>query len=237
MNNNMLDPDEPIAALATPWGISALAVVRTTGSGCIDLIADVFEPGKRILSAAGGSAVYGTVRHPLSGVPADQVVALLFRGPASYTGQDTVDLCCHGGLPAVRKVLEALKAAGFRDAGPGEFTMRAFLNGKLDLTKAEAVNELITAKTRQAHDMAFNRLSGAVWNRIEASKNTLAEVLSSIELTLDYPEDEIDDQGDVPLDLVVSVREDLVRLSGTYRTGRLFQEGVRLVLAGKNERR
>ncbi len=233
MSDPILDPDEPIAALATPWGISALAVVRTTGIGCIDAAAKAFRSAEKLMQAPGGTALLGTVIHPRTGVAADQVVVIVFRGPASYTGQDALDFCCHGGLPAVRKVLEALKEAGFRDAGPGEFTMRAFLNGKLDLTRAEAVNELITAKTRRAHDLAFNRLSGAVWGRIENSKQLLLDILGRIELTLDYPEDEIDEEEHLSMGTARAVQEDLESLSSSFETGRLFQEGIRLALAGK----
>lgn len=233
MSDPILDPDEPIAALATPWGISALAVVRTSGIGCLELAAGAFRPADKLLKAAAGTAFFGTVYNPDTGVPADQVVAIVFRAPAGYTGQDTVEFTCHGGLPAVRKVLDALKAAGFRDAGPGEFTLRAFLNGKIDLTAAEAVNELITAKTRRAHDMAFTRLSGGVRDRIDASKRSLVEILSGIELSLDYPEDEIIDRVDIPRGVISSVAGDMEKLSATYETGRLFQEGVRLALAGR----
>ncbi|MBN2049219.1 MAG: tRNA uridine-5-carboxymethylaminomethyl(34) synthesis GTPase MnmE [Spirochaetales bacterium] len=229
----MHDPDDAIAAPATPWGISALAVIRTTGCRCIEKVSTVFKPSDRLKKALGGMAVYGEVFNPADGSPADQVIALVFRAPASYTGQDTVELCCHGGIPSVRKVLDALKAAGFRDAGPGEFTLRAFLNGKVDLTQAEAVNELITAKTRRAHDLAFNRLSGALWKKVDEIKQSLVEVLSALELTLDYPEDEIEEPEEISLPTLSSARGKLQSLLKTYRTGRLFQQGIRLALAGR----
>lgn len=228
--------DDSIAALATGWEESALAVIRTSGADCISMASAVFSNSKGLLSAEGGTIVYGFVINPDTGERVDEVLAAVFRAPKSYTGEDSVEFFCHGGLPAVSTMLASLKRGGFRDAGPGEFTMRAFINGKLDLTRAEAVHEIVTAKTARAHSLALNRLSGALENRIDGLKKRIVDMLSSVELLLDYPEDELDGQtAEYPLyeDQLKALSLDVERLAESFSAGRVFREGVPVALAGR----
>jgi len=231
VKENPYDTEDLIAALATPWAVSALAVVRTGGEGCIQALSGVFSRPEQVLKAESGTMVYGYLRDR-SGRQVDQVILGVFRAGHGYTGQESIEIYCHGSLPGIQRILELLRAEGFRDAAPGEFTLRAFMNGKMDLTRAEAVQEIVTAKTRRAQSLALNRLSGAVWEKIDAFKKQLTGILALIEVQLDYPEDELDDVPELPLGEIRKIGMGIEELLGTYRAGRLFQEGVSVALAG-----
>jgi tRNA modification GTPase len=233
MKNLNYDTDDLIAALATPWGESALAVIRTSGTNCIEAVSAIFENSEKMNKAAGGTLLKGYITDPDTGERIDEVVAGIYRNPKSYTGEDLVEIYTHGSLPGIRAVLATLKKGGFRDAGPGEFTLRAFLNKKMDLTKAEAVHEIITSKSRKAQSLAMARLSGNVFDRINSMKFQLRDILSGVELQLDYAEDEDDPGAGLDSSAIEVVRKELEVLASTYRIGRLYQDGVRIVLAGR----
>lgn len=227
------DTDDLIAALATPWGESAIAVIRTSGDGCIEAFSPLFRSKKSLENAEGYTMHYGTVINPFDSKPLDEVVAGIYRKPKSYTGQDMVEIFCHGSMPGITGILELLRKNSFRDASPGEFTLRAFLNGKIDLTRAEAVNEIIRAKSGKAMELALGRLSGAVFERINSIKEMIKEVLAQIELQLDYAEDEADPDASLDTDKIEKASGQLEQLASTYRIGKVIQEGVKVVLAGK----
>jgi tRNA modification GTPase len=230
-------PEDCIAALATPWGESALAVIRVSGRESLRLLSRVFAPagGGGLADRKGHTLVHGWLHDlPAGGQPGervDEVLLALFRGPRSYTGEDSAELCSHGSPLIVSRALEVLMRAGFRAAGPGEFTLRAFINGKLDLTQAEAVNELVRARTDRARALALNRLSGSIEGTIRAAKAGLVGLLAGLEVRLDYPEEEVEGP---PLDAeeLGRWREELRRLLATYRVGKLYQEGIAVALAG-----
>ncbi len=154
----------------------------------------------------------------------------VYRGPRSYTGEDGAEITCHGSLPVIRRILSLLARSGFRAAGPGEFTQRAFLNGRMDLTRAEAVNEIVRARTDRARALALQRLSGAIQRKIEAVRDDLIGVQAALEASLDYPDDDHGASVDTAiLDRAASTLEALAR---TCARGRLYQEGVAVALAG-----
>ena len=157
---------------------------------------------------------------------------LFFMVPASYTGQESVEFYCHGSLPGIQKILQLLFRNGFRQASPGEFTFRAFINGKMDLTRAEAVQEIVSAKSGKAQSMALNRLSGAVAQRINGIKNKAVHIAASFELQLDYPDDEVE-MPEPPVGELESIKSSLRELIGTYQVGKIYQEGVVVALAGR----
>jgi tRNA modification GTPase len=241
MDNDLFYPEDAIAALATPWGVSALAVVRVSGKGSLKLLDPLFRPASTALSGlqtAGGHTIHrGTILAPgEDGEPegVDDVLVAVYRGPRSFTGEDGAEIFCHGSPLIVRRLLGLLTEAGFRFAGPGEFTLRAFLNGKLDLTQAEAVNELVRARTDRARSIALNRLSGAIERKIDQVKEGIVRLSAAVELGLDYPEEEIE-AGEVLQDVREAARcqEELERLLSTYRIGKIYQEGITVVLAGR----
>ncbi|MDR2923877.1 MAG: tRNA uridine-5-carboxymethylaminomethyl(34) synthesis GTPase MnmE [Treponema sp.] len=236
--------DSPIAAYATAPGKSALTLIRCSGKGSLELAAGIFSAPEKIPQAAGNTVLHGWIVTPNKTRDrpherADEVLISVFRSPKSYTGEDSLDISCHGGNAAGQAVMAALRAAGFRDALPGEFTFRAFMNGKLDLTRAESVMELVSARTDRGRRNAINRLSGVLEKEISAIKKTLVEVLSGAEIFLDYSEDEIsavaeEIAGRLPNETLA--REALTRLQKlgkTWRMERLYQEGILAVIAGR----
>ena len=229
---------EDIAALATPLGESALAIIRTSGSGSIARIAGCFSRPDILRRAAGHTIVYGWLMDADRQV--DEVTVGIFRAPESYTGEDGVEIYCHGSIPSIEKIMRLLLSQGFRQAEPGEFSLRAFLNGKLDLTRAEAVRELLRAQSLHAHSLALNRLAGRVFNEIDRIKSLVITLMAAVSVQLDYPDNELPDEDTdsrqiarLPVAGLSEAMEGLGRLSESYRAGRLYQEGVRVALAGR----
>lgn len=233
MRESSYNTDDTIAALATPWGTSALALIRASGPGCIEQLTALFRPASKLAAAEGNTTVHGVLVDPETEEPLDEVIVLVFRSPRSYTGEDGFDITCHGSLPGVSAILDAMRRAGYRDAAPGEFTFRAFLNRKMDLTRAEAVREIVDSKSRKAHVMALMRLSGSIEKRVEKLRERLLSLSARIELILDYPDDELDEEPEVDTGPLKSVIGDLEALLATFRTGRLYQEGVRVSISGR----
>ncbi len=232
MKNFNYDTDDLIVALATPWAESALAIIRTTGSGSIEATSKVFSGRSDLKRAEHNKMSYGFIVDPAEGNKIDEVIVAVFRSPQGYTGQDSTEIYCHGSLPGIKKILDALKSVGFRDASPGEFTFRAFANGKMDLTRAEAVQEIVSAKSNEAQSLALNRLSGGIESKINEVKKLILDTVSAIELQLDYPEDE-GGLSHVPVDDILIAQEMIQKLLDTYNAGKVYKDGVKVVLAGK----
>ena len=233
MKTRYYDTEDLITALATPWGESALAIIRTSGLNCIETIAACFLGQERLIKAESGTLHHDYFIDPETQEHLDEIVAAVYRAPSGYTGQESLEIFCHGSLPGIQRILETLHAAGFRDARPGEFTMRAFLNGKFDLTSAEAVQEIVSAKSKKAQALALGRLSGNLFHEIDTIKHELVTILSMIEVQLDYAEDEIEESIELPITAILDLREKIAQLAATYSTGKLFSEGARVVLAGR----
>jgi tRNA modification GTPase len=241
---------EPIAALASPRSESALALIRTGGGGpagegpgALELLAKVFSAPRKLLKAPGNTVVHGWIIDPENGEKLDEVLVSVYRRPKSYTGEDGADISCHGGLGVLKAVMEALKAAGFRDSLPGEFTFRAFMNGKLDLTRCESVMELVSAASDKGRRQAVRRLAGALEREIDAIKTLLVQVLSGVEISLDYSEDELSPSGAASEGeaagllpdraLALEARDRLKGLAESWRAERLYAGGALAVIAGR----
>ena len=227
----MHEHEQPIAAPATALAPSAISVIRCSGQDSIELVGQLFRPADRFLHAPGHTIHHGTLSGT-SGEAVDEVMVALFRAPMSYTGEDSVEIYGHGSPAGVRRILEALYEVGFHPAAPGEFTRRAFINGKIDLTRAEAINDLVNSQTLEAHRLALHRLSGGVQVAVEAIRADLVALMAQIAIQLDYPEE---DTGEITLDdnLLLDCAGRLETLAASYRHGRLVQEGVSVVLAGR----
>ncbi|WP_018527558.1 tRNA uridine-5-carboxymethylaminomethyl(34) synthesis GTPase MnmE [Alkalispirochaeta alkalica] len=233
MNSNIISQENDlIAALATPLGSSALAVIRTSGPGCVAAVAALTDRPESLARCPGGRIRRAQLRDPQSGRLLDDLMLGIFRAPRSYTGEEAVELFCHGSVPGVQEILALLFRSGFRRAEPGEFTLRAFLAGKVDLTRAEAVQEIVSSRTARGHGLALGRLGGSVEAEVNRFKDRLVGVMAGIALQLDYPEEET---GQIPLDReeVARLREGLLQLAASYSAGKLYQEGVTIALAGK----
>lgn len=240
MNRPSYGDTAPIAAHATPLAESALAIVRSSGQHSLELLAGVFSRPKNLLSAKGNTIVHGWIIGP-GGEKIDEALVSVYRAPATYTGEDGADIVCHGGIAAAKAVVAALRGAGFRDALPGEFTFRAFMNGKLDLTRSESVMEIVAAKTNTGREHAVRRLSGALETEISGVKALLVQALGGAEIFLDYSEDDgvgmgDDDEeaGSLPdRPLVENALGRLQTLAASYRRERLYADGALAVIAGR----
>ena len=226
---------QTIAAIATPPLPSAIGILRLSGDGAIEAAAAVFRPasGKSLAEYESRRLVYGTLLGP-DGAPIDQALATISRAPRSYTGEDTAEFQCHGSPAVLHLGLEALFAQGVRQAGPGEFTRRAFLNGKLDLTQAEAVADLIDAETPAAVRQAAGQLSGALGRRVGAIYDGLVDLMAHFHAVLDYPDEDIDPfRADTIRAGLEEARAGLSALLATYERGRYIAGGVPCVLVGR----
>jgi tRNA modification GTPase len=232
MDETALSLHDPIVALATPWGESAIAVIRTSGESCIKKVAGIFKGTGKLSAKKTHTMHYGTLYNPQDGEAVDEVLAAVYLAPHSYTGEDAVELFCHGSPAAVQKALRLLYEQGFRQANAGEFTLRAFLNGKMDLTKAEAVNEIIRAKSDKARRLALHRLSGGIEKIINSFKKRLVQMLSGVEVMIDYPDEQYEHR-EFPLQELEKLLSELKTLLATYKAGHIYQEGVNIALAGR----
>lgn len=220
--------NDTIAALATAPGTGALAVIRVSGPDALRVVQGCI--GGRALQPRLATLV--RVRDA-RGCVVDECVATWFAGPASFTGEDTVELSCHGGMLVTRRVLERLLECGARPAEPGEFSRRAFENGKLDLTQAEAVMDIISAGSDLALRAAQNQLQGAIGSQVEAAADVLINVAAHVEAYIDFPEEDIaPDTTESLLAQLDEVEAMLRRLLATADEGRLLREGVRTAIVG-----
>ncbi len=229
-------PTDTIAAIATPSGTGGIAVIRISGTRAIPIAEAVFRksgPQRQSLSEAASHTVHhGHIER--GGVCIDEVLVTLLRAPRTFTREETVEISCHGGRVVTRQVLEALLAAGARLAEPGEFTLRAFLNGRLDLTQAEAVADLIHARTTLAAQAAVQQMGGRLSGRLQGIRDDLLNILAHVEAHIDFPEEDIaPDSRDRMLLRLDTARSSIRQLRLTATEGRILREGVRVAIVGR----
>lgn len=224
--------DDDIFALATPWGESALAVVRTSGPRAVEKSCLMFSRPGALRAVGTAGLVHGFLMDRLTGEKVDEVMASVYREGHGYTGEEAVEFSCHGSLDGIKRILRLCADTGFRPASPGEFTFRAFIHGRMDLTKAEAVQELVSARSSRARVMALDRLGGALFSRIEQFKQQVLTILSGIEVQLDYAEDEIGGDTGFPVGESIATATALENLAASWHAGQLYGSGARVVLAG-----
>ena len=224
--------DEPIYALATPYAPSAIAVVRTSGDNAIEMISRAFSGAKRLLSAQNATLVHGRLRDA-SGSDVDEVVLAVYRKGHGYTGEEAVEINAHGSLRGLDRIFRLLEELGFRKAKKGEFTYRAFMHGRLDLTQAEAVEELISAKSESVQAAALDRLEGSLKKKLQDIRRRLLMMSASLEVQLDYAEDEILEDWVMPTAELNAIISELSRIRATYDASALWREGAKVVLAGE----
>ncbi|MBQ3013450.1 MAG: tRNA uridine-5-carboxymethylaminomethyl(34) synthesis GTPase MnmE [Clostridia bacterium] len=232
---NQLDT---IAAISTPYGKGGIAVLRVSGEDAINVASRVFEAksGKALEDMASSRAVYGYIFENSNGkkVQIDDGIAVCFRAPNSFTGEDTVEISCHGGVLVTQKVLSALLMAGARMAMPGEFTKRSFINGKMSLTSAEALGDLLEAQTDEQIMLARSGMKGVLSGAVGEIYNSLCDVLAAIYAHIDYPDEDL---ADISQEEALSVAKEnldrLKRLSNTYSTGRAVMGGIPTVILGR----
>jgi tRNA modification GTPase len=224
--------DQTIAAISTPAGEGAIALVRISGPSAIAIVDRLFRGKERPSRFSSHVQHLGEIVTE-SGDLIDEVMTSIHRAPASYTGEDLVEISCHGGTLVTAKVLEACLQMGARGARPGEFTERAFLNGKMDLTQAEAVIDLIRARTDLALRSATEQLEGKLGEKIANIRNAIVDLLAHIEASIDFPEEGITpDEGEALRTRLDSIRNQIAALLATADQGRILREGVRVVIYG-----
>src|SRR6266581_5268535 len=223
---------DTIAAISTPVGEGAVALVRLSGGDAIAAADKIFRGKEKPSEFAPQVQHLGEIVDE-TGRLIDQVMMSIHRAPASYTGENLVEISCHGGTLVSAKVLDACLRAGARAARPGEFTERAFLNGKMDLTQAEAVIDLIRAKTDLALRSATEQLEGRLGRKIQSIRDALVDLVAHIEASIDFPEEDIaPDEGKKLRARLDSIRRDISELLATADQGRILREGVRVVIYG-----
>ncbi|MBQ9783458.1 MAG: tRNA uridine-5-carboxymethylaminomethyl(34) synthesis GTPase MnmE [Clostridia bacterium] len=226
---------DTVAAVSTPYGKGGVALIRISGADALSIGERIFLPasGKRLGELMPGRMVYGEIRMP-EGEDLDDGMAVYFRAPHSFTGEDTVEITCHGGIRITAKVLQAALCAGARAAEAGEFTRRAYINGKMRLSEAEALGNLLEAKTDSQLKLARHGMKGGLADRTEGIYLRLREVLTSVYAAIDFPDEDLSEMS----------REEIVRateealggirtLAATYGTGRAINEGIPTVICGR----
>jgi tRNA modification GTPase len=222
---------DTIAAVSTPIGEGAIAIIRLSGAAALPVLARVFRGAKSPENFEPRHVFFGQI-HDAEG-KIDEVLATYFRAPASYTGEDMVEISCHGGVLVTRRILDRLLSSGAKPANPGEFTQRAFLNGKMDLTQAEAVMDLIRAQTELALRAANEQLAGHLGREVSNIRESLLTVLAHVEAYIDFPDEEIDpDTGRVLREKLLTLEKRLDRLLATADQGRVLRHGLRTVIYG-----
>ncbi len=222
--------DDIICAVSSPPGVGAIALVRLSGTGCIELTDRLFS--KSMLEAKAYQAVYGTINR--EGVPLDEVVLTIFRAPHSFTGEDIVEIACHGSVFVQRELISLLVEQGARIAEPGEFSKRAFYNGKMDLSQTEAIADLIHAESEGAHRLAMTQMKGAFSRELSVLREELIRFASLVELELDFAEEDVEfaDRKEL-IELVTQVLNRVDELKTSFKTGSAIKDGVSVAIVGK----
>ena len=225
---------QTICALATPPGTGGIAVVRVSGPDAYPMVEKIFVPlhvGRKVAEAKGYTAMLG--HYLLHGQEMDETIALFFRAPHSYTGEDMIEVSCHASAYIQREVMRLLVESGVRTAQPGEFTLRAFLAGKMDLSQAEAVADMIAADNRAAHALAYEQMRGGYSDEFGQLRGRLLELVSLVELELDFGEEDVEfaDRTQL-LDVLSSVGQRVDRLIASFGLGNVLKNGVPVAIVG-----
>ena len=226
-----------IAAISTPSGIGGIAVVRVSGPSAISICDKVYRPfkaGNTLASRKSHTLTYGQIIDPESGEVIDEVVASVFRAPHSFTGEDVVEISCHGSLYIQQRILDViLSVEGIRLAEPGEFTRRAFRSGKMDLSQAEAVADLIAATTAASHRLAMSQMKGSISRKLDGLRLQLLNMTSLLELELDFSEEDVEfaDRSQL-LSLAHQIDDEVTRLASTFSAGQAIKNGIPVAIIG-----
>ncbi|MDJ0622781.1 MAG: tRNA uridine-5-carboxymethylaminomethyl(34) synthesis GTPase MnmE [Desulfocapsaceae bacterium] len=224
-----------VAAISTPPGAGGIGIIRMSGPTSLQVLRSIFRPHSSKCEFRSHTLYYGNIVAPQSGKLLDEVLVVFMQSPKTYTREDVVEVHCHGSFLVLQNILECILEQGVELAEPGEFTKRAFLNGRIDLTKAEAVIDILAAKTRKGVDLAQEQLAGALYQRVESIRQVLTEMRAVIEVALDFPDEDVEI---VDLDaLVTRLNEEVAapidKLIRSADQGRIYREGVAVVIVGR----
>lgn len=225
--------EEVICAISTPPGMGAIAVVRVSGAGSIELVDKLFRSpsGKRLVESKPNTVHFGSIEW--EGTLLDEVLVSLFHAPRSFTGEESVEISCHGSVYIQQKLMELLIAQGARLAKAGEFTRRAFRNGKFDLSQAEAVADLIASTSAASHRVAMNQMRGGFARRLTTLRDKLLQFVSLIELELDFAEEDVEFANREELyGLVVDIEGEIDSLASSFQLGNAIKSGIPVAIIG-----
>lgn len=227
--------EDTIAAIATPVGTGGIGIIKISGPAAWDIGRRLFKPHRAHPTITSHFLYHGYIADPEEGRSVDEVLVSFMAAPSTYTREDVVEINCHSGLAALERILELVLRSGARLAGPGEFTRRAFLNGRIDLTQAEAVLDLIQSRSRRSLELAGEHLSGGLYRAVSELRTQVLDVLATVEAAIDFPEEEMEHLEESRLGerLRVQVCEPVERLLANYEDGRLLREGLSVIIAGK----
>ncbi|MFD2045634.1 tRNA uridine-5-carboxymethylaminomethyl(34) synthesis GTPase MnmE [Ornithinibacillus salinisoli] len=225
---------DTITAISTPIGEGAIAIVRLTGPEAIEITSKLFE-GKNLIKVESHTINYGKIIDPETKEVAEEVMVSVMRGPKTFTREDVVEINCHGGMVAVNRVLEIILNHGARLAEPGEFTKRAFLNGRIDLSQAEAVMDLIRAKTDKAMSVALKQMDGRLSSLIQKYRQDLLETVAHVEVNIDYPEyDDVEEMShEMMSQKTKEVHDEIEELLQVAKQGKILREGLATAIIGR----
>lgn len=225
--------DKTIIAIATPIGESSIGVVRISGKSTFELLAQCFRSNTNVEEMRGNTIYYGKIVDPMDNNIFDEVLVSVFKSPNSYTGEDITEISTHGNPFILKSILDLFLRLGAVMAEPGEFTLRAYLNGKIDLTRAEAVNDLIRAHTKYAHANAINRLEGKFYNVIENIHTAILDLLAMIEVAIDHSDEDLDFENyDDFRTRTQAIIDEISKLLSTARAGKMLTNGIKVAIIG-----
>ncbi|WP_062351000.1 tRNA uridine-5-carboxymethylaminomethyl(34) synthesis GTPase MnmE [Bacillus kwashiorkori] len=228
---------DTIAAISTPLGEGAIGIVRITGNNAIAIADKIYvsPTGKNLKNAKSHTIHYGYIVDPKTAEKMEEVMVSVMRGPKTFTREDVIEINCHGGILSVNRILELVLTNGARLADPGEFTKRAFLNGRIDLSQAEAIMDLIRAKTDRAMNVALGQMEGRLSKLIQKLRQEILEVLAHIEVNIDYPEyDDVEEMTNkMLLEKATYIKSELALLLETAKQGKILREGLKTVIIGR----
>ncbi|SDO52475.1 tRNA modification GTPase [Paenibacillus sp. yr247] len=226
--------NDTIAAISTPLGEGGIAVIRVSGDEAVPLVERIFRSKTKLSDAQTHTVHYGFIIEPASAEKVEEVLVTLMKAPRSFTMEDVVEVSCHGGIVSVKKVLDLLLQQGIRLAEPGEFTKRAFLNGRIDLTQAEAVIDLIRAKSDRAFKVALKQVEGNLSKQIKHLRYVLVELMAHVEVNIDYPEHDVEEMTNAFIKSKCdTVMHEINRLLVTAEQGKILREGIETAIVGK----
>ncbi len=227
--------EDTIAAIATPLGKGAIGVIKISGENSLKILQKIFQPKKPLSSLESHRVYYGFIKDLEKEEIIDEVLVVYMKKPYSYTREDVVEIYAHSGYFNLKRLLELVFKYGARPAEPGEFTLRAFLNGRIDLSQAEAIEEIISAKSETALKLALQNLSGRLSQKVQAIKEKLLLVLAQVESAIDFPEEDLEIME--PHNLINIISEEILseidKLILAYKEGKIYKEGISLVISGK----
>ena len=226
--------DRTIAAISTPMGEGAIAIVRLSGDEAIEIADRIFKSKKSLKEVDSHTIHYGHLIDPKTNEVVEEVMVSVMKAPRTFTREDVVEINCHGGIVSVNRVLELVLTNGARLAEPGEFTKRAFLNGRIDLSQAEAIIDLIRSKTEKAMTVALQHMEGRLSKLIRSLRQTLIETIAHVEVNIDYPEYDAEEMTQrLLLNKITEVRQEIEKLIATSKQGKILREGVKTAIIGR----